>query len=51
MTSANSVEKKLKNQQKTLAENESLFNNISNEQLKDLAPKKTKALIKKTKNK
>lgn len=49
MTSANSVEKKLKNQQKALAENESLFNNISNKQLKDLAPKKTKALIKEQK--
>ena len=49
MTSANSVEKKLKNQQKTLAENESLFNNISNKQLKDLDPKRTKALIKKQK--
>lgn len=49
MASANSVEKKLKNQQKALAENKSLFNNISNEQLKDLAPKKTKVLIKKQK--
>ena len=49
MASANNVEKNLKNQQKALAKNESLFNNISNEQSKDLVPKKTKTLIKKQK--
>ena len=49
MANANSVEKNLENQQKTLAENESLFDNIPNEQSKDLAPKKTKTLIKKQK--
>lgn len=49
MANANSVEKNLENQQKTLAKNESLFDNIPNEQSKDLAPKKTKTLIKKQK--
>jgi len=49
VANANSVEKNLENQQKTLAENESLFDNIPNEQSKDLAPKKTKTLIKKQK--
>lgn len=49
MANANSVEKNLENQQKTLAENESLFDNIPNEQSKYLAPKKTKTLIKKQK--
>ena len=49
MANANSVEKNLENQQKTLEENESLFDNIPNEQSKDLAPKKTKTLIKKQK--
>lgn len=49
MANANSVEKNLENQQKTLAEDERLFDDISNRQPKDLAPKKTKTLIKKQK--
>ena len=49
MANANNVEKDLKNQQKTLAEDESLFNDVPNKQSKDLISKKTKILSKKTK--
>ena len=49
MANANNVEKDLKNQQKTLAEDERLFDDISNRQPKDLASKKQKPLIKKQK--
>ena len=49
MANANNVEKDLKNQQKTLVEDESLFNDVPNKQSKDLISKKTKILSKKTK--
>lgn len=49
MANANNVEKDLKNQQKTLVEDESLFNDVPNKQSKDLTSKKTKTLIKKQK--